>query len=69
MIEPSWTNRAEAGMWYQVVSPPNMPWSRLSWVGKLHSATAQEATASATSIAQVGTAGAAIGSTPRGAKR
>src|SRR3954447_12477048 len=32
-------------MWYQVVSPPNMPWSRLSWEGNDHSATVQEATA------------------------
>ena len=24
----SCANRAEKGMWYQVVSPPNMPWSR-----------------------------------------
>ena len=60
-------NRAASGMWYQVVSPPNMPWSRLSWVGKVHSATHQEATAIATRKAQVGTAGAAICSTSRGA--
>ena len=32
-------------MWYQVVSPPNMPWSRLSSEGKVHSATVKEATA------------------------
>ena len=45
-------------MWYQVVSPPNMPWSRASWDGKVHSATTQEATPSAISSAAVCTCGA-----------
>ncbi len=38
-------------MWYQVVSPPNMPRSRLSWEGKVHSATVKEATPRAISKA------------------
>ena len=45
-------------MWYQVVSPPNMPRSRLSCAGKVHSATTQEATPSAISRATVCTCGA-----------
>ncbi len=51
-------------MWYQVVSPPNIPWSRLSWAGNVHSATVQEATPSAIQKATLCTRGAATSSAP-----
>jgi hypothetical protein len=56
-------------MWYQVVSPPNMPWSRLSCEGKVHSATVKEATASAITRAIVCTCGALISRPSLGALR
>ncbi len=58
IVDPSWANRAANGMWYQVVSPPNMPKSRFCWAGKVHSATTQEATPIATSSAAIWTFGA-----------
>ncbi len=58
-VEWSWAIAAEKGMWYQVVSPPNMPKSRLDWVGKVHSATVKEATPIAIRRAIVSTRGAA----------
>ncbi len=45
-------------MWYQVVSPPNIPWSRFSWDGNVHSAIVKEATAIARISAHLATAGA-----------
>ena len=56
-------------MWYQVVSPPNIPWSRLSWAGKVHSATVKEATPSAIQSAIVCTFGAATALASAGALR
>ena len=56
-------------MWYQVVSPPNIPWSRLSWAGKVHSATVKEATAIAIQSAIVPTFGAITAWPSRGALR
>ena len=52
---------------YQVVSPPNMPKSRLDWDGKVHSATVKEATPTAISSAIVSTRGACTSCRPRGA--
>jgi hypothetical protein len=63
-IVPSWAIRAAKGMWYQVVSPPNMPASRLSWAGKVHSAIAHEATPKAVQKASLETWGAAISALP-----
>ena len=68
-IESSWAIRPAKGMWYQVVSPPNIPWSRLSWAGNVHSATVQEATPSAIQKATFCTRGAATSSAPAGALR
>ena len=56
-------------MWYQVVSPPNMPASRLSCEGKVHSATVNEATPSASMKAIQWTRGAATSLRPPGAIR
>ncbi len=57
-VECSWAIVAANGMWYQVVSPPNIPWSRLSWEGKVHSAIVKEATPTAISRAIACTCGA-----------
>ncbi len=59
--------KAENGMWYQVVSPPNIPESRLAWAGKVHSATVKEATPSAIRKAIVSTRGASTSRPSRGA--
>ncbi len=66
-VEWSWAIAAEKGMWYQVVSPPNMPKSRLDWDGKVHSATVKEATPSAIRKAIVSTRGASTSRPLRGA--
>ncbi len=60
---------AAKGMWYQVVSPPNMPRSRFSCEGKVHSATVKEATASARISAHLATAGGFTSSPRAGAIR
>ncbi len=68
-VDPSWAIRAANGMWYQVVSPPNMPLSRLSWDGKVHSATVNEATPSASRSAIDCTVGAFTSRLSAGAMR
>ena len=69
IVECSWAIVAAKGMWYQVVSPPNIPWSRLSCEGKVHSAIVKEATPRAMKRAIVPTFGAGTSSPSRGALR
>ena len=63
-VECSCAIVAASGMWYQVVSPPNIPWSRFSWDGNVHSAIVKEATATARISAHLATGGA-LTSSPR----